>query len=77
MRDPWYYQEDKKEKRREREVIDVDEIDKEQEREEEGEEKEEEGEPDFTKYGSQVLVCRRTNACPLHRTRKKRCPANW
>jgi len=36
----------------------------------------EEEEPDFTKQGSQVLVCRRTNACPLHRTRKKRCPAN-
>lgn len=24
-----------------------------------------------------LLVCRRTNACPLHRTRKKRCPAEW
>jgi len=41
--------------------------------------KQEEGkevEPDIANDGEQILVCRRTNACPFHRNRKKRCPAN-
>lgn len=36
-----------------------------------------EDEPDIANDGERVLVCRRTNACPFHRNRKKRCPANW
>eukprot|EP00026_Physarum_polycephalum_P012158 Phypoly_transcript_12436.p1 GENE.Phypoly_transcript_12436~~Phypoly_transcript_12436.p1 ORF type:complete len:350 (+),score=85.43 Phypoly_transcript_12436:74-1123(+) len=87
-RDPWYSEEvplrrtchRESRQRREEERAEVMRRERDmirREREEEAiEEEEEEIEPDFTRSGAQVLVCRRTNACPLHRTRKKRCPAN-